>query len=238
MNDQNNNHQHNDLRNNSREYSQNQSQNNLRNVNMTDSFDINMFNKVNVPVIGIIENMSYFICDKCNQRHEIFSYGGAKNEAKKLDTEFLGEVPLDKNLRISSDEGKPIGIFNQNSDIAKKYWYLSVPSGALSGLVSFMLIHNQVGWDSWYWSIIAGVVGFLFAFLYSVPFLVIALVIGVIWSVVKGINFLQDKGVLENKIEEQVIEDKVEDGVKNRQEKAPAREDMGIWEADKKEVLQ
>ncbi|MBI29472.1 MAG: Iron-sulfur cluster carrier protein [Alphaproteobacteria bacterium MarineAlpha5_Bin11] len=82
---------------------------------------INMFNKVNVPVIGIIENMSYFICDKCNQRHEIFSYGGAKNEAKKLDTEFLGEVPLDKNLRISSDEGKPIGIFNQNSDIAKKY---------------------------------------------------------------------------------------------------------------------
>ena len=97
-----------------------------------------------------------------------------------------------------------------------------------------MLIHNQVGWDSWYWSIIAGVVGFLFVFLYTVPFLVIALVIGVIWSVVKGIDFLQDKGVQDKGVLEKKIEEQVEDVVKSRQEKTPAREEMGIWEADKK----
>ena len=52
------------------------------------------------PVLGIVENMSYFICSNCNERHEIFSYGGAKKEAEKFETNFLGELPIDKNLRI------------------------------------------------------------------------------------------------------------------------------------------
>ena len=82
---------------------------------------INMFKKVNTPVLGIIENMSYFICDQCNKRHEIFSHGGARNEAKKMDCNFLGEIPLDKNLRMSSDEGMPIGIKNSNNPIVEAY---------------------------------------------------------------------------------------------------------------------
>jgi len=81
----------------------------------------NMFKKVNVPVLGIVENMSYFICDSCNKRHEIFSYGGAKKEAEKLETIFLGELPIDKNIRIQSDKGEPICIANPNCDIAKIY---------------------------------------------------------------------------------------------------------------------
>ena len=82
---------------------------------------INMFKKVNVPVIGIVENMSYFICDSCNTRHEIFSSGGAKKEAINSETPFLGELPIDKNLRIQSDEGKPACISNPDGEIAKIY---------------------------------------------------------------------------------------------------------------------
>ena len=82
---------------------------------------INMFRRVEVPVLGMIENMSYFICTNCNLRHEIFSNGGAKKDAEKYETRFLGELPLDKNLRIYSDEGKPICISDPESNIAKSY---------------------------------------------------------------------------------------------------------------------
>ena len=82
---------------------------------------VNMFKKVNIPVIGLIENMSYFICDKCNQRHEIFSHGGAKQESEKLKTNFLGEIPINKDLRICSDQGKPILIEKPESEISKIY---------------------------------------------------------------------------------------------------------------------
>tara|TARA_Y100000590_G_scaffold157089_1_gene180561 strand:- start:1625 stop:2662 length:1038 start_codon:yes stop_codon:yes gene_type:complete len=82
---------------------------------------INMFKKVNIPVIGIIENMSYFICNNCNERHEIFSNGGAKKEAVKFDIAFLGDLPIDISLRIKSDEGEPICISSPQSNIAKSY---------------------------------------------------------------------------------------------------------------------
>ncbi len=82
---------------------------------------INMFRKVNVPILGIIENMSYFMCSNCNERHEIFASGGAKKEADKFKTNFLGELPIDKNLRINSDEGRPICIFEKDSNISKEY---------------------------------------------------------------------------------------------------------------------
>jgi ATP-binding protein involved in chromosome partitioning len=67
-----------------------------------------MFRKVSVPVLGIIENMSYFICPKCGERHEIFGHGGARAEAERLAVDFLGEIPLDADLRARSDSGKPI----------------------------------------------------------------------------------------------------------------------------------
>jgi len=82
---------------------------------------INMFNKVNVPVLGIVENMSYFICDSCNQRHEIFSNGSVKKEAEIFEIDFLGEIPINKNLRILSDEGRPACIADPNGDIANIY---------------------------------------------------------------------------------------------------------------------
>ena len=82
---------------------------------------INMFNKVNVPVLGIVENMSYFICDSCNQRHEIFSNGSVKKEAEIFEIDFLGEIPINKNLRILSDEGRPACIADPNGDIASIY---------------------------------------------------------------------------------------------------------------------
>ena len=82
---------------------------------------INMFKRVNVPVLGLIENMSYFICDSCGMRHEIFSSGGVKKESIKLNTPFLGALPIDKDLMINSDNGHPICIAEPNSEIAKIY---------------------------------------------------------------------------------------------------------------------
>jgi ATP-binding protein involved in chromosome partitioning len=69
---------------------------------------LNMFRKVNVPVLGIVENMSYFVCPKCGERSEIFGHGGARAEAHKLGIPFLGGVPLDMEIRATSDEGQPI----------------------------------------------------------------------------------------------------------------------------------
>ncbi len=69
---------------------------------------LNMFRKVDVPVLGIVENMSYFSCPKCGERSEIFGHGGARVEAEKLGVPFLGEVPLDMEVRLRSDQGQPI----------------------------------------------------------------------------------------------------------------------------------
>ena len=68
---------------------------------------LNMFTKVEVPVFGIVENMSYFHCPKCGERTEIFGHNGAREEAARLGCEFLGEVALDAAIRISCDEGTP-----------------------------------------------------------------------------------------------------------------------------------
>jgi ATP-binding protein involved in chromosome partitioning len=90
---------------------------------------LNMFRKVDVPVLGIIENMSYFICPHCGGRSEIFSHGGARREAAALGTEFLGEVPLDLAIRETSDSGRPITISEPHSphaavfrQIAARVW--------------------------------------------------------------------------------------------------------------------
>src|SRR5260370_20862338 len=64
-----------------------------------------MFQKVDVPVLGIIENMSYFLCPHCGERSDIFSHGGARREAERLGTDFLGEMPLDIAIRQTSDDG-------------------------------------------------------------------------------------------------------------------------------------
>jgi ATP-binding protein involved in chromosome partitioning len=69
---------------------------------------LNMFRKVDVPVLGIIENMSYFSCPNCGHRSEIFGHGGARAESERLGVDFLGEIPLDLSIRETSDAGQPI----------------------------------------------------------------------------------------------------------------------------------
>lgn len=90
---------------------------------------LNMFRKVDVPVLGLIENMSYFLCPHCGERSEIFSHGGAEVEAQRLEIEFLGAVPLDIQIRETSDSGNPIVVSDPSSDhtqvylsIAEKVW--------------------------------------------------------------------------------------------------------------------
>jgi ATP-binding protein involved in chromosome partitioning len=69
---------------------------------------LNMFRKVDVPVLGIVENMSWFACPNCGHVSHIFAHGGAREEAERLGVEFLGEIPLDSAIRETSDEGRPI----------------------------------------------------------------------------------------------------------------------------------
>src|SRR5271168_2731543 len=76
---------------------------------------LNMFRKVDVPVLGIVENMSYFLCPHCGGRSEIFSHGGARREAERLGCAFLGEVPLDLQIRETSDEGRPVTVSDPGS---------------------------------------------------------------------------------------------------------------------------
>ncbi len=99
---------------------------------------LNMFRKVNVPVLGIIENMSYFVCSKCGERHEIFGHGGAHAEAERMEVPFLGEIPLDADLRLRSDKGEPIVAVNPESPHAQTFLTISrqigtaLASGGLS----------------------------------------------------------------------------------------------------------
>ena len=67
-----------------------------------------MFKKVNVPVLGIVENMSYFQCPQCGTRSDIFGHGGARQEAERLGVPFLGEIPLHMSIRATSDSGTPV----------------------------------------------------------------------------------------------------------------------------------
>ncbi len=82
---------------------------------------LNMFNKVDVPVLGIVENMSYFCCPNCGHRTDIFSHGGARQEAQRLGVDFLGEVPLDIVIRETSDQGQPIVVSQPDSEHSKVY---------------------------------------------------------------------------------------------------------------------
>ncbi len=82
---------------------------------------LNMFRKVDVPVLGIVENMSYFECPGCGERSDIFGHGGARKEAEKLGVPFLGEVPLHMDIRETSDSGQPIVISDPKSSHAAAY---------------------------------------------------------------------------------------------------------------------
>ncbi|WP_036262068.1 iron-sulfur cluster carrier protein ApbC [Methylocapsa aurea] len=82
---------------------------------------IAMFNKVDVPVLGIIENMSYFLCPHCGGRSDIFAHGGARHEAERYGVPFLGEVPLHMGIRENSDAGRPVVATDPDGAHAKIY---------------------------------------------------------------------------------------------------------------------
>jgi ATP-binding protein involved in chromosome partitioning len=97
-----------------------------------------MFKKVNVPLLGLIENMSSFCCPACNRVTPIFGHGGARLEAEKRGIPFLGEIPLDMAIRQTTDDGRPIvaiepeGIHAKHYiDIARQLW-MSITTGVAS----------------------------------------------------------------------------------------------------------
>ncbi len=92
-----------------------------------------MFDKVMIPIVGLVENMSYFICDGCNKEHDIFSRGGAKQAAERFQIPFLGEIPITSALRKGGDEGVPILIQYPNSPVSKSFLEIA---GKLAGQLS------------------------------------------------------------------------------------------------------
>jgi ATP-binding protein involved in chromosome partitioning len=86
---------------------------------------LNMFRKVEVPVLGIVENMSYFLCPKCGERSDIFAHGGARKAAAEMEVDFLGEVPLDMAIREGIDSGKPTVAADPDSPHAAIYMQIA-----------------------------------------------------------------------------------------------------------------
>jgi ATP-binding protein involved in chromosome partitioning len=82
---------------------------------------IAMFRRVDVPVLGIVENMSYFACPQCGARSDIFGHGGARREAERMGVPFLGEVPLDMTIRETSDSGRPVVATDPDGPHARAY---------------------------------------------------------------------------------------------------------------------
>ena len=82
---------------------------------------IGMFNKLNVPLIGVVENMSFFVCPNCNEKHYIFGEGGAKKISEKHNIPFVGEIPLNAGIMEGSDKGKPVMITAPDSTNAEAF---------------------------------------------------------------------------------------------------------------------
>jgi ATP-binding protein involved in chromosome partitioning len=82
---------------------------------------IAMFEKVNVKILGIIENMSYYVCPHCGEHDDIFSHGGGKQEAERMEVPFLGEIPLFTEIRICGDKGLPIVVAEPKSEPSKAF---------------------------------------------------------------------------------------------------------------------
>lgn len=96
-----------------------------------------MFDKLNVPVFGVIENMSYFVCPHCNERSEIFGHGGGRIAAEELGLEFLGEIPLDQKTREGADKGIPIVESDPDSPQAQAFMRVAEQVAARCSVLQF-----------------------------------------------------------------------------------------------------
>ena len=102
---------------------------------------IAMFQKLQVPILGLVENMSYYLCPQCGHREEIFGHGGAREAANKLGFPFLGEIPLDPAIRIQSDDGKPVALVDSTT-YGKAFHDVA---SALAAQIS--IVNSQAGQD-------------------------------------------------------------------------------------------
>jgi ATP-binding protein involved in chromosome partitioning len=98
---------------------------------------VSMFRKLEVPILGVIENMSYFVCPSCGSRHEIFSSGDAAERARALEIPFLGAIPLHPDVRIGGDQGRPVVVDRADTDYART---LSEIAGRLAQQVSIQTL--------------------------------------------------------------------------------------------------
>lgn len=92
-----------------------------------------MFDKVMIPIVGIVENMSYFVCDGCGKKHEIFSRGGAQRAAERFQIPYLGEIPITPALREGGDQGVPILVHDPGAEVSKSFLEIA---GKLAGQLS------------------------------------------------------------------------------------------------------
>lgn len=98
-----------------------------------------MFDKLNVPVFGIVENMSYFVCPHCGERTEIFGHGGAREAADEIGIEFLGEIPLDPIVREGSDTGVPVVVSHPDSPQARAFVAVAEKVAARCSVLAYTL---------------------------------------------------------------------------------------------------
>ncbi|HNZ38397.1 MAG TPA: iron-sulfur cluster carrier protein ApbC [Candidatus Latescibacteria bacterium] len=91
---------------------------------------ITMFKKVDVPILGVVENMSTFVCPKCGHEEHIFAYGGARSEAEKLGVPFLGEIPIDLSIREGGDSGVPVVVAHPDSPVGLAFRKLARDAAA------------------------------------------------------------------------------------------------------------
>jgi ATP-binding protein involved in chromosome partitioning len=95
---------------------------------------VSMFRKVSVPILGLVENMSHFVCPHCDGRTEIFGSGGGAREAERLGVPLLGQVPIDPQVVVGGDEGSPILVRNPGSPAGKAFLALAARVATMTGL--------------------------------------------------------------------------------------------------------
>jgi hypothetical protein len=103
-----------------------------------------MFDKLNVPIFGVIENMSYFACPHCGERTDIFGHGGARQAADDLGLEFLGELPLDPATRVAADAGEPIVARAPESAQAQAFIAVARQVAARCSVLEFAAEHTNL----------------------------------------------------------------------------------------------
>ena len=98
---------------------------------------IHMFHQVKVPILGIVENMSWLNCPHCHERIDVFSYGGGRRTAEQMDVHFLAELPLDPAVRVGGDSGRPVALRHEQAgpflELARNTVFRAAEAGAKEG---------------------------------------------------------------------------------------------------------